>query len=148
MMETWVAKSAENVSLAPFDYFSIGHIGMGVGIFLAFYLIYIYFWNKGFSEISKTSLWAIFGLTFAAAIFWEVFENVLLLELGQKFKDRPDSIYNLVTDMIFVSLGAGIDFSLHRKLKTPDNYRYFLYAAGILLGLIAFWFLFRILTLN
>jgi hypothetical protein len=108
MILNWlIAESVDEVGVSLFDFFTIGHICMGIGIFLVFSLFYTIPMSKkeGTSQIILP-LWAVWVITLALGIIWEIIENTLFFEIGIKFENRLDSIANIITDIIFVGLGG------------------------------------------
>ncbi|TFG00219.1 MAG: hypothetical protein EU541_02945 [Promethearchaeota archaeon] len=108
MLLNWfIAESVDEVGISWFDFFSIGHICMGIGIFLVFSLFYTIPMTKkeGTSQIILP-LWVVWIITVIVGIAWEFIENILFYELGIKFEHRLDSIANIITDIIFVGLGG------------------------------------------
>ena len=99
-----IAMDPSQVGRAWFDYFSIGHICFGVGVFLFFSLFYTIPKNKG--NIPIFSLLFVFIVTFIILILWEIFENFLFIELGWKFEGRVDTWENIIGDLISGAIGA------------------------------------------
>jgi len=99
-----IATNASEVGQSWFDFFSIGHICFGIGVFLFFSLCYSIPKSRGDTPI--LSLLAVFILTFIILIAWEVVENTLFLELNLKFGNRRDSPQNILTDIVFGTIGA------------------------------------------
>jgi len=99
-----IATKTSEVGESWFDFFSIGHICFGIGVFLFFSLCYSIPKARGDTPI--LSLLAVFILTFIILIAWEVVENTLFLDLNLKYDNRPDSPRNILTDIIFGTLGA------------------------------------------
>ncbi|MBY8982565.1 MAG: hypothetical protein KGD57_06435 [Candidatus Lokiarchaeota archaeon] len=124
MLFNWfIAEDASEVCLSWFDFFSIGHICMGIGIFLIFSLFYTIPMSKtnGKDQI-KLPLWGVWLITVIFGIIWEFLENILLYNYGLKFENRRDSAANITTDIIIVGLGglgtwifAHIVFEYHKK---------------------------------
>ena len=98
-----IATNASEVGQSWFDFFSIGHICFGIGIFLFFSLCYSIPKARGDTPI--LSLLAVFILTFIILIAWEVVENTLFIDIGWKFGDR-DSPRNILTDIVLGTIGA------------------------------------------
>jgi hypothetical protein len=98
-----IATNASEVGQSWFDFFSIGHICFGIGVFLFFSLGYSIPKARGDTPI--LSLLAVFILTFIILIAWEVVENTLFIDLGWKFSDR-DSPRNILTDIVLGTIGA------------------------------------------
>lgn len=104
-----IATNIDEVGISVFDFYSIGHICMGIGLFLFFGLLYTIPMAKDDDSQIKLPLWGVFVLTVIAGIAWEFIENVVLIELGLKFENRADSIFNLVSDIFLVAAG-GLSF--------------------------------------
>ncbi len=98
------ASDPSQVGLAWFDFYSIGHICFGIGVFLFFSLFYTVPKNKGHTPIF--SLLFVFICTMIIIIIWEVFENTLFIEIGWKFEGRADSWQNITTDILVGVLGG------------------------------------------
>jgi len=98
-----IATKASEVGVSWFDFFSIGHICFGIGVFLFFSLGYSIPKSRGDTPI--LSLLAVFILTFIILIAWEVVENTLFIDIGWKFGDR-DSPRNILTDIVLGTIGA------------------------------------------
>lgn len=99
-----IATKTSEVGVAWFDFYSIGHICFGIGVFLLFSLFYTIPKAKGRTPLF--SLIFVFIITFIILIAWEVVENTVLFLLNLKFEDRPDSFRNMFTDVMFGILGA------------------------------------------
>jgi hypothetical protein len=98
-----IATNPAEVGQSWFDFFSIGHICFGIGVFLFFSLCYSIPKSRGDTPI--LSLLAVFILTFIILIAWEVVENTLFIDIGWKFGDR-DSPQNILTDIVLGTIGA------------------------------------------
>ncbi len=98
-----IATKPSEVGISWFDFFSIGHICFGIGVFLFFSLGYSIPKSRGDTPI--LSLLAVFILTFIILIAWEVVENTLFIDIGWKFSDR-DSPRNILTDIVLGTIGA------------------------------------------
>lgn len=96
------------VGRSPWDFYSWGHIDMGIGAFLLLsLLITLPAYFQGLNASSSIWWWLIFALTLIIGIIWEILENSILYYWGL----RPgglDSAENCLWDMIFVTLGGGI----------------------------------------
>jgi uncharacterized membrane protein YeaQ/YmgE (transglycosylase-associated protein family) len=99
-----IGTDSDQVGIAWFDYFSIGHICFGIGVFLFFSLFYTIPKNKG--KIPIFSLLFVFILTFVILVLWEILENFLFINLDWKFEGRPDSPENIIGDLICGVIGA------------------------------------------
>jgi hypothetical protein len=153
MLSNWfIAESVEEVGLSWFDFFSIGHICMGIGIFLIFSLFYTIPMSKeeGTSQI-LLPLWAVWVITVLAGIAWEFIENILFYELGIKFENRLDSIPNIITDILFVGVGGlGSWLFAHLVFSSPHRKIWPYYVFGLIgLGLwIGVFLILRYITLE
>jgi hypothetical protein len=146
MLLNWfIAESINEVGISFLDFYSVGHICMGIGIFLLFSLLYTIPMGKeeGASQIILP-LWAIWVITVAVGIIWEIIENTIFFSLGIKFEHRLDSPANIVSDVLFVALGGGgmwvFAHLIFKYQKKPWPY----YVLGIL-GLAAWIVVFLIL---
>ena len=141
-----IATNINEVGVSFFDFFSFGHIAMGIGLFLFSYIFIYYFLKK---VNLKTSLSYSFIFSIVGEIVWELIENILFLKWGLKFGGRRDSIFNLSTDLIFVGAGAYLMLLLRIKFKTNKEIaKYCLFGLFIFLIFILFYFVSRYLTLK
>ncbi|MHA2037288.1 MAG: hypothetical protein ACW972_09700 [Promethearchaeota archaeon] len=105
MLFNWfIATNISEVGISWFDFYSIGHICYGIGLFLFFSLFYTIPKKKG--AVPIFSLLFVFILVIIFAILWEVVEHLLFLDLGWKFENRPDSLQNMFTDVLLGAIGA------------------------------------------
>ncbi|MFW9823261.1 MAG: hypothetical protein ACFFE4_10015 [Candidatus Thorarchaeota archaeon] len=105
MLFNWlIATDISEVGISWFDFYSIGHICYGIGLFLFFSLFYTIPKKRG--AIPIFSLLFVFILTMIFVILWEVVEHFVFLDLGWKFEDRPDSLQNMSTDILLGALGG------------------------------------------
>ncbi|MFX1453984.1 MAG: hypothetical protein ACFFDB_01280 [Promethearchaeota archaeon] len=105
MLFNWlIATDISEVGISWFDFYSIGHICYGIGLFLFFSLFYTIPKKKG--AIPIFSLLFVFILTMIFVILWEVVENFIFLDLGWKFENRPDSLQNMFTDVLLGAIGG------------------------------------------
>ena len=100
------AESTDEVSRKPIDYFSWGHIGMGVVVFLLWSLINLMPSLALGSIVFPVFFWFSIVLTIVTAIVWEIIENTLFVHIGIKFEDRRDSFINAIADIVFVIIGG------------------------------------------
>ena len=99
-----IATKTSEVGVSWFDFYSIGHICFGIGVFLFFSLGYTIPKAKGRTPLF--SLFFVFIVTLFILVAWEILENTLLFLSNLKFEDRPDSFRNIFTDILFGILGA------------------------------------------
>ncbi len=101
-----VATSTSQTGKSPIDYFSWGHVDLGICSFLLLSLINTlpsYFEDQ---LIYFIPYWLMLVLVFVVAIVWEILENTLFVKLGIKFEGRRDSFKNAVWDIIFGVIGG------------------------------------------
>lgn len=142
------ASDLSQVGVAWFDFYSIGHICFGVGVFLFFSLFYTVPKNKGHTPIF--SLLFVFICTMVIIILWEVFENTLFIEIGWKFEGRADSWQNITTDILVGAVGAlgSWLFCYIIFIKEKNIWAYYIFGIiGFALWLVVFIIL-RIYTLT
>lgn len=102
----FVASSKSQTGIAPIDYFSWGHIDLGIASFLLLSLINVlpsYFEDE---LIYFIPYWLMLVLVLLVAIIWEILENTLFVKLGIKFEGRRDSFKNATWDVIFGIIGG------------------------------------------
>ena len=140
MLANWlVATTVDEVGVSFFDFYTIGHICMGVGFFLFFSLFYTIPMSKDDASQILLPLWAVWIITFLIGIAWEFIENIILLEMGLKFEHRADSLQNIITDVIFAGIG-GLGSSLFCHLvfnKDKNMWAYYIFGIigfGLWLG--------------
>ena len=104
LFNEWFATTIEEVGQSWFDFYSIGHICFGIGLFLFFSLFYTIPKKRG--KIPIFSLLFVFICTMICVILWELVENTIFYDLGWKFENRRDSWQNITTDIIFGALGG------------------------------------------
>ncbi len=140
-------ESGAYLSTAVFDFWSIGHLLAGMGIFMLVFTIYFIIKNIDKNEGAPSALepptskkmlisWLI---TLALSLIWELVENTLLYALEVKVKF--DSIINAATDIIIWSIGGlGAWYLTHLMFVSKDYiHAYYLYT---LINLFTFFILF------
>jgi hypothetical protein len=102
----FVASSKSQTGKSPIDYFSWGHVDLGIMSFLLLSLI------NGLPSYFEDELiyfipyWVMLVLVFVVAIVWEILENTLFVAIGIKFEGRRDSLKNATWDVIFGIIGG------------------------------------------
>ncbi|MFX0042741.1 MAG: hypothetical protein ACFE8L_07505 [Candidatus Hodarchaeota archaeon] len=95
------------VGRSPIDFYSWGHIALGIGSFTIFSLMITLY--QYITEIPSTLEWYwIYIGVLIVAILWELFENIILWRLGLKYENRKDTFLNAFFDIIFVLVGGGV----------------------------------------
>jgi len=143
-----IATNASEVGQSWFDFFSIGHICFGIGVFLFFSLLYSIPKARGDTPI--LSLLAVFILTFIILIAWEVVENTLFLDLNLKFDNRPDSPQNILTDIVFGTIGAlgSLLWAYEAFEKGKKHWPYYVFGLIMFVIWLGVFSIFRFLTLS
>ena len=101
-----VATSKSQTGKSPIDYFSWGHVNLGIGSFILLSLINAlpsYFEDE---LIIFIPYWIMLVLVLVVAIVWEIVENTLFVSIGIKFEGRRDSFKNALWDIIFGIIGG------------------------------------------
>ena len=131
MLLNWFfAEIASEVGISWFDFYSIGHICFGIGLFLFFSLFYTI--PKKHGKTPLFSLLFVFILSFACIILWEVLENFLFIGLGWKFEGRADSPQNITTDIIIGILGSLFSWLFCHEVFVKDKNIWAYYIFGII----------------
>ena len=145
-MSLLVATNISEIGVSFLDFYSFGHIAMGIGLFLFFSTLIYYFLKK---VNLKTSLFCSLILSIIGGIVWEIIENILFFKWGIKFEGRKDSIFNLATDLLFVGGGAYLMLLLRTKFKTNKEVpRYYIFGILTFLFFILAYFIFEYVTLR
>ena len=98
------ATLVDEVGISWFDFYSIGHLCFGIGMFLIFSLFYTIPKNKGKTPIF--SLLFVFIVVVLILVLWEALENFLFIDLGWKFEGRLDSWQNITSDLLIGAFGG------------------------------------------
>jgi len=142
------ATDSSMVGIAWFDFYSIGHLCFGIGVFLFFSLFYTIPKHKGKTPLF--SLLFVFILTLGILILWEVLEHFLFMDLGWKFEGRPDSWENITTDLLIGTFGGIVSWIFCHEVFVKDKNIWSYYIFGILgftVWLVVF-MIFRALTIT
>lgn len=124
---------AQYLSKSAFDFWSMGHLLAGMGIFMLAFTIYFIIKNidKSISEPStlvppsSKKMFFSWLITLIAAIIWELLENTIFYWVG--WKDRLDSAINISTDIILWSMGGIIAWYLTYLMFVSKEYIYVYY---------------------
>ena len=143
-----IATKSSEVGVSWLDFFSIGHICFGIGVFLFFSLCYSIPKSRGDTPI--LSLLAVFILTFIILIAWEVVENTLFLDLNLKFDNRPDSPQNILTDIVFGTIGAlgSLLWAYEAFEKGKKHWPYYVFGLIMFVIWLLVFSIFRLLTIS
>jgi hypothetical protein len=128
------AEVGDKTGHAWVDFFSWGHVAMGIGIYTVTWFIVSLTSAIGISYICFISTFVI------GCWLWELFENNLVFSWGLKYADKQDSINNMLGDQFFVTIGAIIMWIV--EIIIYGNYEtYWLYiiaGIGLIICLIGF----------
>ena len=94
----------DNIGRSPWDFYSWGHIALGIASFLLISLLITV--PEALGGKGLIPWWLIIIIVLFVLLFWEFFENVVLWLLNWKFEDRQDTFINFLWDVIFGMLGA------------------------------------------
>ncbi|MFX1365061.1 MAG: hypothetical protein ACFFCE_02550 [Promethearchaeota archaeon] len=130
LFNEFFATHIDEVGISWFDFYSIGHICLGIGLFLFWSLFYTIPKKKGRTPIF--SLLFVFILTIVCAILWEIIEHTILLALGWKFENRPDSWENMTTDVILCAIGGLGTWLFAYLIFEKDKSAFGYYSFGII----------------
>jgi len=102
----FVGPIEDYVGRSPWDFYSWGHIAMGIASWLLLSLIIMVYENfAGPGTAVLFPWWLVLLLVFIFAVLWEIFENTLFHYWGWR-PGGVDSIQNLTWDIIFVVSGG------------------------------------------
>ncbi|MHA2129898.1 MAG: hypothetical protein ACW99L_08000 [Promethearchaeota archaeon] len=129
----WATLPSE-VGRSVFDFFSFGHLAMGIVVFSLLSLISTIrnlFDSKNFKVKKSHWIWFVVG-TIAFAVFWEIVENTLVYDWGLKHMNQRDSIINAIADIILGGLSAlllwAVGYLLYEKVKKYEFLLFYLFA--------------------
>lgn len=145
-----------NLSEAVFDFWSLGHLLAGMGIYMFIFTVYFVVKNvidepgepPGIETPSAKNIRISWLITLGAAILWEILENTLLYALG--IKAKFDSIINASSDIIIWGIGGlGAWYLTHLMFVSKDNvHAYYLFAIINIAAFFVVFILFGYMTFN
>jgi len=132
----FVGTTEEYLCRSPWDFYSWGHIDMGIASFLLLSLLITA--TEALIGPAILSWWHIMLFVFIFGVVWELFENIVLLSLGAKFENRRDSLVNSVWDIIFVCIGGAVMWLFKYLIMDLWGYqgRWFYIVGAISFGII------------
>ena len=133
-----IATTLAEVGISWFDFYSLGHITFGVGVFLFFSLLYTI--PKANGNDPWVPWWLVFAFTMGILVAWEFLENMVFIEMGIKFEGRMDSPQNITTDLILGTIGALGAWLFAHELVDKDRNVWGYYIFGLIS--FAIWLLF------
>lgn len=140
-----VALTGPDLSIASFDYWSIGHFLWGVALFV---VAFTFGWiihnltDKPKDPINDPEFknFVIYWIIIISlAIIWEVIENTLLFMVGVKAKF--DSATNIITDITIWGIGGCMGWYMTDLMFLSDKYLRAYYIYGVMsltMGLLIF----------
>ncbi len=140
-----IALDTPDISIASFDYWTIGHFLWGVAIFVVFFTIGWIVKNltgnpqapvnpPGFEKF--VIYWII---TIVLAGIWEIIENTLLYFVG--IKVELDSAANIITDITIWGIGGVVSWYMTDLMFLSEKYirAYYIYGVmSLIMGLLIF----------
>lgn len=140
-----IALDTPDISIASFDYWTIGHFLWGVAIFVVFFTIGWIVKNltgnpqapvnpPGFEKF--VIYWLI---TIVLAGIWEIIENTLLYFVG--IKVELDSAANIITDITIWGIGGVVSWYMTDLMFLSEKYirAYYIYGVmSLIMGLLIF----------
>ena len=101
-----VGLDADYVGRSPWDFYSWGHMALGIACFLLLSLFITV--PEALGGQALFPWWLVIIFVLVILLVWEGFENIVLWALGWKFEDRQDSFLNFLWDMIFGMATAAV----------------------------------------
>ena len=101
-----VGLDADYVGRSPWDFYSWGHIALGIATYLLLSLLITI--PEALGGNALIHWWLIIVIVLIILLVWEFVENVILWSLSWKFEDRQDSTVNFLWDVIFGAIGGCI----------------------------------------
>ncbi len=124
-----IAETKDQTGRAPWDYFSWGHVDMGIMSYLLLVLINIIPTYVDQALVYIIPYWIMLVITIVVGLVWELIENTIFVATGIKFENRRDSFINALWDVIFVIIGAlyiwilkGVMVNLNGVMLIPAFY--------------------------
>ncbi len=127
----WAILPSE-VGQSVFDFFSFGHLAMGVAVFSFLSLVSTIrnLFDPNHFKIQKSHWMWFFVGTVIFAVIWEIVENTLILQWGLKHMNQADSIINAIADIVLGSISAliiwGFGYLLYEKVRKYEFLLFFL----------------------
>ena len=130
----------EPISIAVFDFWSMGHLLFGIAIFIFAFSIYFIIKNRDvpLDDVSihtvkipvPRKMFISWIISVIAAILWEIIENTLGIYSGLKI--ILDSPLNAISDIILWSIGGLIAWYITHLMFVSKRYILVFYVYGIL----------------
>ncbi|MFX1376705.1 MAG: hypothetical protein ACFFA0_12925 [Promethearchaeota archaeon] len=128
----------EEISVAVFDFWSMGHLLLGIAIFIFAFSIYFIFKNRDVEDVSihtvkipsSKNMFISWIISVIMAIVWEILENTILLYL--EWKNKFDSPVNATSDIILWSIGGLGAWCITHLMFVSKHYILVYYVYGII----------------
>lgn len=130
----------EAISVAVFDFWSMGHLLLGIAIFIFAFSIYFIFKNRDVPPENVSihtvkipaprKMFISWIISVIAAILWEVIENTLGIYL--ELKNILDSPLNAISDIILWSIGGLIAWYVTHLMFVSKHYIAVFYVYGFI----------------
>ncbi len=130
----------EEISVAVFDFWSMGHLLLGIAVFIFAFTIYFIFKNRDVPPENVSihtvkipapkKMFISWIISVIAAILWEVLENTLGLYL--ELKNILDSPLNAISDIILWSIGGLVAWYITHLMFVSKRYIIVFYVYGII----------------
>jgi len=124
------------LSIASFDFWSVGHFLNGVALFVIAFTIGWIIHNKTgkpkdpINEPEFRKFVIYWGIVLVIAVIWEVFENTLGYWTG--FKVKLDSVPNIINDITIWGIGGCLSWYMTDLMFLSDKYLRSYYIYGIM----------------
>ncbi|MFX0106344.1 MAG: hypothetical protein ACFE75_12765 [Candidatus Hodarchaeota archaeon] len=145
-----------SLSVAAFDFWSLGHFLAGMGMYMLVFTLYFITKNiidepgepPGIETPSKKNIRISWVITIGAAILWEIIENTLLKAVS--IKQEFDSWLNIFTDIVTWGIGGLGAWYLTHLMFVSDNDigAYYIFTFINLAAFFIIFILFGYLTFN
>ena len=131
-----VGDTDDYINRSPWDFYSWGHIALGIALFLLLSLLITV--PEYFGQKALIPWWLIIVIVIFLLLLWEFFENVILYSLGFKFGNRQDSLVNFLWDVILGISSALLTWLLKWIVMDIYNFRgrWFYIAGALFFGII------------
>ncbi|MFX0059927.1 MAG: hypothetical protein ACFE8J_16645 [Candidatus Heimdallarchaeota archaeon] len=140
-----IAVDETNISTASFDYWTIGHLLVGIALFVFCFTIGFIIKNlpntpgDPLTAPDFKKLLIFWVITIIVAGLWEIVENTLLYFVG--VKNKFDSAPNIITDIVIWGVGGLVSWYMTDLMFLSQKYirAYYIYGIiNLITGLIMF----------
>ena len=151
-----IAVSVADLSEAIFDFWSLGHLLSGIGIFMFVFTLYFVIKNvvdepgepPGLEIPTIKNMFISWLICIIGAVVWEIIENLLFYAVGIKVK--YDSWVNIITDILLWGIGGlGAWILTHLMFVSKDTvHAYYIFTAVNIATIIILFISFYYMTFN